>query len=91
MLLLTIVSALRLPSSQTLRRASLVYYQSLHLEMSRYIALARSAGFNLGPRILACLDPRTLGRQEQMVLQMAREREQRSKSANGAPQLEVQF
>ncbi|ORY84625.1 hypothetical protein BCR35DRAFT_302919 [Leucosporidium creatinivorum] len=81
----------------TLRRASLVYYQSLHLEMSRYIALARSVGFNLGPRILACLDARSLGRQEQMVLQMAREREAaaakaRGRTESGAPQLgEVQF
>lgn len=81
-----------LTDPQTLRRASLVYYQSLHLEMSRYISLARSAGFNLGPRILACLDVRTLGREEQMVLSMFKNREaetarQRSRTVGGAPQL----
>lgn len=65
--------------------------------MSRYISLARSVGFNLGPRILACLDARSLGRQEQMVLQMAREREAvaaraKGRTESGAPQLgEVQF
>jgi hypothetical protein len=70
---------------QTLRRASLVYYQSLHLEMSRYLALARSARFNLGPRILGCLDARTLGPEERMVLQQAQRRQ--ATSGTGAPQI----
>ncbi|GAA5914749.1 hypothetical protein JCM5296_003855 [Sporobolomyces johnsonii] len=73
----------------TLRRASLVYYQSLHLEMSRYISLARSAQFNLGPRILACLDRRSLSRQELMVLQMVEQRDHQSRS--GAPQIGAVF
>ncbi|GAA6015639.1 hypothetical protein JCM11491_007180 [Sporobolomyces phaffii] len=69
----------------TLRRASLVYYQSLHLEMSRYIALARSARFNLGPRILSCLDRRFLRQEELMVVHMMEQREHQSRS--GAPQI----
>ncbi|GAA5999718.1 uncharacterized protein JCM10292_003716 [Rhodotorula paludigena] len=70
----------------TLRRASLVYYQSLHLEMSRYISLARSADFNLGPRLLACLDRRTLRPEEQLVLREA-ERVQQKRPVEGAPQI----
>ncbi|GAA5987241.1 hypothetical protein JCM10908_001874 [Rhodotorula pacifica] len=74
----------------TLRRASLVYYQSLHLEMSRYISLARSAHFNLGPRILACLDRRFLRPEEQMVLLQAERKPHATRT--GAPQLgEVAF
>ncbi|GAA5948889.1 hypothetical protein JCM3765_003942 [Sporobolomyces pararoseus] len=69
----------------TLRRASLVYYQSLHLEMSRYIALARSARFNLGPRILSCLDRRFLRQEELMVVHMMEQREHQTRS--GAPQI----
>ncbi|GAA5875319.1 hypothetical protein JCM8547_003203 [Rhodosporidiobolus lusitaniae] len=69
----------------TLRRASVVYYQSLHLEMSRYISLARSAQFNLGARILACLDRRFLSPQELMVLQQVEQHNYRSRS--GAPQI----
>lgn len=57
-----------------MRRASLVFYQTLHLEMSRYISLARSAHFNLGPRILACLDRRFLSAEERLVLRQADER-----------------
>ncbi|GAA6059961.1 hypothetical protein JCM10212_001310 [Sporobolomyces blumeae] len=72
----------------TLRRASLVYYQSLHLEMSRYISLARSARFNLGPRILSCLDRRSLRPEELLVVQMAEQRErERESSRSGAPQI----
>lgn len=71
---------------QALRRASLVYYQSLHLEMSRYISLARSADFNLGPRLLACLDRRTLRPEEQLVLREA-ERVQQKRPVEGAPQI----
>ncbi|GAA5929946.1 uncharacterized protein JCM15063_004674 [Sporobolomyces koalae] len=69
----------------TLRRASLVYYQSLHLEMSRYISLARSARFNLGPRILSCLDRRFLRQEELMVVHMMEQREHQTRS--GAPQI----
>ncbi|GAA6010045.1 hypothetical protein JCM10207_007534 [Rhodosporidiobolus poonsookiae] len=71
----------------TLRRASLVYYQSLHLEMSRYISLARAARFNLGARILACLDRRFLSREELMVLQEVERRSQGYHSRSGAPQI----
>ncbi|GAA5872921.1 hypothetical protein JCM3774_004877 [Rhodotorula dairenensis] len=73
----------------TLRRASLVYYQALHLEMSRYISLARGARFNLGPRILACLDRRFLRPEEQMVLHEAERKHHHSRS--GAPQLGAVF
>jgi hypothetical protein len=66
-----------------------VYYQSLHLEMSRYISLARSARFNLGPRILACLDRRFLRPEEQMVLLEAERRNHQTRS--GAPQLGAVF
>ncbi|GAA6028804.1 hypothetical protein JCM8097_007404 [Rhodosporidiobolus ruineniae] len=76
----------------TLRRASLVYYQSLHLEMSRYISLARSAQFNLGARILQCLDRRFLSAQEVMVLQQVEEAQRRQqRQASGAPRLDVEF
>ncbi|GAA5922817.1 hypothetical protein JCM3775_006146 [Rhodotorula graminis] len=79
----------------TLRRASLVYYQTLHLEMSRYIALARSAHFNLGPRILACVDRRFLSAEERLVLRQAAERragasrsgDKAFTSSHGAPQI----
>ncbi|GAA5980792.1 hypothetical protein JCM11641_002653 [Rhodosporidiobolus odoratus] len=73
----------------TLRRASLVYYQTLHLEMSRYISLARSARFNLGARILGCLDRRFLSRQELMVLEQVERATFQSRS--GAPQLAAPF
>ncbi|BGP17556.1 hypothetical protein JCM10213_004097 [Rhodosporidiobolus nylandii] len=73
----------------TLRRASLVYYQSLHLEMSRYISLARSARFNLGARILQCLDRRFLSREELMVLQQVEQRSYQSRT--GAPQIGAVF
>ncbi|GAA5896035.1 uncharacterized protein JCM6883_001693 [Sporobolomyces salmoneus] len=69
----------------TLRRASLVYYQSLHLEMSRYISLARAARFNLGPRILSCLDRRFLRQEELMVVHMMEQREHQTRA--GAPQI----
>ena len=62
-----------------------MYYQSLHLEMSRYIALARSARFNLGPRILSCLDRRFLRQEELMVVHMMEQREHQTRS--GAPQI----
>ncbi|BGP33256.1 hypothetical protein JCM10296v2_005050 [Rhodotorula toruloides] len=75
----------------TLRRASLVYYQSLHLEMSRYISLARSARFNLGPRILACLDRRFLRPEEQMVLREAERKNDQYQSRSGAPQIGAIF
>ncbi|BGP25721.1 GTPase binding protein Rid1 [Rhodotorula toruloides] len=75
----------------TLRRASLVYYQSLHLEMSRYISLARSARFNLGPRILACLDRRFLRPEEQMVLREAERKSVQYQSRSGAPQIGAIF
>ncbi|GAA5839333.1 hypothetical protein JCM9279_005909 [Rhodotorula babjevae] len=79
----------------TLRRASLVFYQTLHLEMSRYISLARSAHFNLGPRILACLDRRFLSAEERLVLRQADERRagaarsgsKAHTSPQGAPQI----
>ncbi|BGP49355.1 hypothetical protein JCM10450v2_005243 [Rhodotorula kratochvilovae] len=72
----------------TLRRASLVYYQSLHLEMSRYISLARAARFNLGPRILACVDRRFLRPEEHLVLRQAEERRGNAyQSRAGAPQI----
>ncbi|GAA5908120.1 hypothetical protein JCM8208_003695 [Rhodotorula glutinis] len=79
----------------TLRRASLVYYQTLHLEMSRYISLARSAHFNLGPRILASVDRRFLSAEERLVLRQADERRAAAarsgnkafKSHQGAPQI----
>ncbi|GAA5827370.1 hypothetical protein JCM11251_003784 [Rhodosporidiobolus azoricus] len=75
----------------TLRRASLVYYQSLHLEMSRYISLARSAHFNLGARILACLDRRFLSPQELMVLQQVEAQKRGFEGRTGAPQLGAIF
>ncbi|GAA5889587.1 hypothetical protein JCM6882_007077 [Rhodosporidiobolus microsporus] len=75
----------------TLRRASLVYYQSLHLEMSRYISLARSAHFNLGARILACLDRRFLSQQELMVLHQVEAQRKSFESRSGAPQLGAVF
>lgn len=59
---------------QHLRRASLVYYGTLHLELSRYISLARSARFNLGPIILQRLDQGTLSRAEQAVVQAEKDR-----------------
>ncbi|KDE04696.1 hypothetical protein MVLG_04919 [Microbotryum lychnidis-dioicae p1A1 Lamole] len=75
----------------TLRRASLVYYPTLHLELSRYISLARSVRFNLGARVLACIDARTLSREEHYVLELARQHHQAQKKAptspSGAPQL----
>ncbi|SCV73429.1 BQ2448_7355 [Microbotryum intermedium] len=77
----------------TLRRASLVYYPTLHLELSRYISLARSVRFNLGARVLACIDARTLSREEHYVLELARQHHQATKkspkSPSGAPQLEL--
>ncbi|SCZ95238.1 BZ3500_MvSof-1268-A1-R1_Chr11-2g03376 [Microbotryum saponariae] len=77
----------------TLRRASLVYYPTLHLELSRYISLARSVRFNLGSRVLACIDARTLSREEHYVLELARQHHQAQKKAptspSGAPQLEL--
>jgi hypothetical protein len=57
--------------------------------MSRYISLARSARFNLGPRILACLDRRFLRPEEQMVLLEAERRNHQTRS--GAPQLGAVF
>ncbi|GAA6052966.1 hypothetical protein JCM3770_001152 [Rhodotorula araucariae] len=72
----------------TLRRASLVYYQTLHLEMSRYISLARAAHFNLGARILACVDRRSLRPEEHLVLRQAEERRGAAyQSRAGAPQI----
>ncbi|KAM0791720.1 hypothetical protein ACM66B_003989 [Microbotryomycetes sp. NB124-2] len=58
----------------TLRRASTTYYPMLHLELSRYVALARSVRFNLGPRILSCIDARSLRPEERMVVQVAQQR-----------------
>ncbi|KAI5481888.1 hypothetical protein MNV49_000165 [Pseudohyphozyma bogoriensis] len=51
-----------------LRRASQTYYQNLHLELARYLSLARSVRFNLGPRVLSCLDPSTLSEPELRVI-----------------------
>lgn len=56
--------------------------------MSRYLALARAARFNLGPRILSCLDARTLSPEERMVVEMAQGRVIAApSSSSGAPQL----
>jgi hypothetical protein len=59
--------------------------------MSRYISLARSARFNLGPRILACLDRRFLRPEEQMVLREAERKNAQYESRSGAPQIGAIF
>ncbi|KAM0747108.1 hypothetical protein T439DRAFT_329352 [Meredithblackwellia eburnea MCA 4105] len=70
----------------TLRRASTTYYAPLHLELARYINLARSSGFFLlPPRILGWIDPSTLCREERHSLDDYQRRKQVSHT--GAPQL----
>ncbi|KAK4050623.1 hypothetical protein OIV83_003349 [Microbotryomycetes sp. JL201] len=77
----------------TLRRASTTYYPTLHLGLSRYVALARSVRFNLGPRILSCLDSRHLRPEERMVVQVAQQKaaaaaqQQHALQQHQAPQL----
>lgn len=70
---------------QTLRRASSAYYQTLHLEMARYVALARGVQFLLPPRILGVLDARTLAAEERRSLDAFQRRHPVSR--HGAPQL----
>lgn len=53
---------------KTLRRSSQDYYAPLHLELARYVDLARKANFNLGPKILGFLDSRMLTEPERQVL-----------------------
>jgi hypothetical protein len=42
--------------AQTLRKASTVYYPHLHLELGRFIELARNVGYNLPPTTLRHLE-----------------------------------
>ncbi|KAK4054982.1 hypothetical protein OIO90_003323 [Microbotryomycetes sp. JL221] len=77
----------------TLRRASTTYYPALHLELSRYVYLARQVRFNLGPRVLSCLNFQVLRTEERMVVQLAQQRasqqqqQQHSSNGRGPPQL----
>ncbi|KAK4695552.1 hypothetical protein P7C70_g8531, partial [Phenoliferia sp. Uapishka_3] len=65
----------------TLRRASNTYYSALHLEMARYISLARGAGYLLPPRILGALDPRVLAAEERRQLEAY---QRRTKGGSGS-------
>ena len=51
-----------------LRRASATYYPVLHLHLSRYVKLARSARFNLGANLLKYVEWSTLSRAELEIL-----------------------
>ncbi|KAL8280110.1 hypothetical protein RQP46_007440 [Phenoliferia psychrophenolica] len=68
----------------TLRRASASYYQGLHLEMARYVGLAREARFLLPPRILGTLDSRSLGPEERRSLDNF---QRRQPARAGAPRI----
>lgn len=68
MLLFYFIFTYSLLPSQTLRRASTTFYQSLHLEMARYISLARSVEFLLPPRVLGAMEPRFLVLEERRAL-----------------------
>lgn len=84
-----------------MRRASKEYYPELHLELSRYVDLARKgARFNLGPNILRFVDRTTLSLAEletvdkvlAVELEAAKEKALRDRREGRGPRmLEVNF